>query len=116
MIDIITYLESLNINNTITNLIYIVIFFSISGILNYFILLDRINTSAEAFPDETFILIFIMEFIFFIIIPFFTSNVMISSSNFPKDKIIISIISMFVGIGLSFCIAIIKFLKIYLRR
>ena len=29
MIDIITYLESLNINNTITNLIYIIIFFSI---------------------------------------------------------------------------------------
>lgn len=116
MIDIITYLESLNINITITNLIYIVIFFSISGILNYYILLDRIDTSAEAFPDKTFIIIFFIEFIFLIIIPSSIFKIMISFSIFSKDKIIIYISSMLVGNGLSFCIAFVKFMKIYLRR
>lgn len=110
MIDLITYLKSLNIYNIILYLICFTIFF----IINFIVLIEQIDLNAEAVLNATFFKIIFIEFIFVFSSIIITNIIYVL--NYLDNEIMNFFISMLVGSGLSFCIAFIKFLKIYLRR
>lgn len=60
MIDPITHLKNLNVYNIILYLFCFLIIFYI----NYFMLIELINSTAEAFPKTTFLKIIFTELIF----------------------------------------------------
>lgn len=100
-------------NNIIINSICFLPFF----IINLIILVKQINFFTESSSENIFkdiLQIILIESIFY-----FNSIIiinMISILDFSNKEITNCLISMHVGMGLSFCIAFVKFLKIYLRR
>ena len=110
MIDLIIYLKSLNIYNIIIYLICFLIFFMI----NIIVLIELINLTTEKFSSATFLMLTFIELTLFSFS--FTSTNIISVLDFSDKEITNCLISMHVGMLLSFCIALVKYIKIYLRR
>ncbi len=110
MIDLITYLKSLNIYNIIIYLICFLIFFMI----NIIVLIKLINLTVETFSSATFLMLTFIELALFSFS--FTSTNIISALDFSDKEITNCLISMHVGMGLSLYIVVVKFFKIYLRR